>query len=270
MLTKSLATDPVDVVALTRKPDTARLPAAVAVAGVDFDEQSSLERALQDVDRLFIAHGTSPSQVANEIALIDAAVAAGVGHIVKLSALGPPSRLHPLDWHMRIEAHLAAQSAGYTILRPGPFVDILRRAGTQVANGSWGGAAGNGLANLIDTRDIADVARVALLDHAGANSQRAYHLTGPRAWTMREIALELSHLLDRSVEYEERSPERQRAALIGAGLSDFVTRLLLGLDQLFRQSALAETTSTVEQLTGHAPRSLPQWLRENISAFQLS
>jgi NAD(P)H dehydrogenase (quinone) len=176
--------------------------------------------------------------------------------------------LHPIDWHMRIEAHLAEQSVGYTVLRPGPFVDILRRAGSQAANGSWGGAAGNGLANFIDTRDVADVARIALLDHSGSNAQRAYHLTGPRAWTMREIALELSHLLDRPVEYEERSPEQQRAALIGAGLTDFVADLLLGLDRLFKESALAETTSTVEQLTGHAPRSLPQWLRENVFAFQ--
>ncbi len=267
-LTKSLATEPVDVVALSRKPDAAGLPAAVAVVGVDFDQRCSLERALHGADRLFIAHGTSPNQVANEIALIDAAVATGVQHIVKLSALGPPSRLHPLDWHTRIEAHLAAQSVGYTVLRPGPFVDVLMRADTEVANGSWGGAAGSGLANFIDTRDVADVARVALLDHAGSNSQRAYHLTGPRAWTMQEIALELSDLLGRPVGYEERSPDQQKAALLRAGLSDFVASLLLGLDRLFQESVLAETTSTVEQLTGHAPRSLPQWLRENISVFQ--
>jgi NAD(P)H dehydrogenase (quinone) len=77
-----------------------------------------------------------------------------------------------------------------------------------------------------------------------------------------------SHLLNRPIEYEERSPEQQRAALIGIGLSDFVAGLLLGLDRLFQDSALAEITSTVHQLTGCAPRSLPQWLGENISVFQ--
>ena len=54
--------------------------------GVDFDQPASLERALAGVDRLFIAHGTSPRQVDNEIALIDAAVAARVRHVVKLSS----------------------------------------------------------------------------------------------------------------------------------------------------------------------------------------
>ncbi len=96
--------------ALIRTPEVARLPSGVDVAAIDFDQPATLERALRHTDRLFITHGTSPRQVLNEIALIDAAVAAGVAHIVKVSALGPPSRLHPLDWHMSIEAHLAEQN----------------------------------------------------------------------------------------------------------------------------------------------------------------
>jgi NAD(P)H dehydrogenase (quinone) len=267
-LTARLAEDRVNVLALTRKPDEARLSPGVAVAGVDFDEPASLVRALRGVDRLFLAHGTSPRQVANEIALTDAAVAGDVGHIVKLSALGPPSRLHPFDWHMSIEAHLATQSIGYTVLRPSSFVDILRRAGAAVANDSWGGAAGFGSTNFIDPRDVADAAYFALLDEPGMKSQRAYHLTGSRAWTMQEIARELSRLLDREVIYRDRTAAEQRAELLADGTSDFVADLLLGLDQVFRESVLAETTSTVEALTGHAPRPLTQWLAENISLFQ--
>ena len=267
-LTAGLAAAPIEVLALTRDPDGARLPPGVAAVGIEFERPASLERALDGVDRLFIAHGTSPRQVDNEIALIDAAVASGVTHIVKLSSLSPPTREHPGDWHMKIEAHLATKDVGYTVLRPSAFADILRRSGAAVADGSWGGAAGNGKTNFIDTRDVADVARVALLDAAATDMQRAWHLTGPRAWTMHEIAGELSRLLGRPVGYAERSPEQQRALLIGAGLNDFVAGLLLGLDRCFRDSALAETTSTVEQLTGHAPRSLTPWLEENIALFR--
>jgi len=267
-LTASLAGTPTQVLALTRNPDAARLPPGTTAVGIDFKQLSSLERALDGVDRLFIAHGSSPRQPDNEIALIDAAVAAGVQHIVKLSSLGPPSRLHPGDWHMRIEAHLATKDVGYTVLRPSAFNDILARAGSAVADDSWGGAAGNGRTNFIDTRDVADVARVALLDDLGANAQRAYHLTGPRAWTMQEIADELSRLLGRPVSYAERTPAQQRAALIESGLNDFAADLLLGLDRFFRDSALAETTATVEQLTGHAPRPLTQWLADNINLFR--
>jgi len=120
-LVASLSGDSVDVVALTRDPTNRRLPAGIETAAVDFDIPSTRSEALVGIDRLFISHGTSDRQVANEIAIIDAVVAVGVPHIVKLLAMGPPTRLHPFDWHMKIEAHLAAQDIGFTALR-------LRRA----------------------------------------------------------------------------------------------------------------------------------------------
>jgi len=154
-LTGLLASDPVDIVVLTRRPDAAQLPRGISIATIDFDQPHTLQEALRGADRLFVSHGTSPQQVANEIALIDAAVAAGVRHIVKLSALGPASRLNPFAWHMQIEAHLAQQPVASTVLRPSAYVDILKRAAGQIAAGSWAGAAGEGRVNFIDTRDIA-------------------------------------------------------------------------------------------------------------------
>jgi uncharacterized protein YbjT (DUF2867 family) len=267
-LIASLASEPLDLVALTRNPNAEGLPAGATIAAVDFDAPSTLDEALRGADRLFLAHGTSPRQVANEIALIDAAVAAGVGQIVKLSTMGPPSRLHPMDWHMQIEAHLATLDIGYTVLRPSTFVDILVRAGTRVADDAWGGAAGSGVVNLIDTRDVADAARVALLDNAHPTSQRVYHLTGPRAVSMPEVAEEISKLLGRIVTYQQRSPAEQREKLLASGLSEFVADVLLGLDRLFYQSVMAETTTTFKALTGREPRSVAGWLGENISKFR--
>jgi NAD(P)H dehydrogenase (quinone) len=267
-LISKLVTEPVELVALSRAPDAKNLPAGVSLATVDFDARSTLDAALRGADRLFLAHGTSPRQVANEIALIDAAVAAGVSHIVKLSAMGPPSRLHPFDWHMQVEAHLATCDVGFTVLRPSSFVDIMARAAAPIANDSWGGAAGDGLVNLIDTRDVADCAFAVLLDDAHVTSQRAYHLTGPTAVSMPKIADKISGLLGRTVTYQHRSPAEQREKLLASGLNEFVADLLLGLDRLFYESTLAETTSTVRELTGHAPRPVTDWLSHNISLFR--
>ena len=268
-LTSLLASDPVDITVLTRRPDAAQLPKGASIAAVDFDQPHTLQEALRGADRLFVSHGSSPQQVTNEIALIDAAVAAGVRQIVKLSALGPASRLNPFAWHMQIEAHLAQQPVASTVLRPSAYVDILKRAAGQIAAGSsWAGAAGEGRVNFIDTRDIADVARVALFEEFSSESQRAYHLTGPRDWTMREVAEHLSTLLGQPVAYNHRSPEEQRAALLADGLPPLVADLLVGLDQVFRESVLGETTSTVEALTGKPPRTLQQWLVENIEIFR--
>ncbi|TFW23863.1 NAD(P)H-binding protein [Duganella callida] len=267
-LVAALAAEPVNLLALTRSPEAKTFPPGVTARGVDFAAPTSLQASLEGVDRLFLAQGTSPRQVENEIALIDAAVSAGVGHIVKLSAFGLPLRWHPFDWHTRIEAHLASRDIGYTMLRPSTFMNVLVRAGRPVAEGTWGGAAGHGVVNLIDVRDVADAARAVLLDEHSNSWQRAFHLTGPRAWSMPEIAAELSGLLGRTVTYEQRSLDQQRAVLMASGLNEFAAGVAVGLDEAFSQSALREDTSTVQLLTGHAPRSLTDWLRDNLSLFK--
>jgi len=267
-LINKLGSDPVEVISLTRQKAPENISAAVSSVVVDFAKPSTLEMGLAGVDKLFIAHGTSPQQVANEIALIDAAVKTGVRHIVKLSVMGPATPINPFAWHTVIEAHLAQQPVASTVLRPTTFMDVLKRAGSQVAAGTWAGAAGHGRVNLIDIRDVADVARVALLEKVAENSQRAYHLTGPRSWTMHQVAEALSPLLDYTVSYSDRSPEEQRTALLAEGLSSFVAELLTGLDRIFNHSVLTERTLTVEELTGSPPRELSDWLKENIASFR--
>ncbi|WP_320153838.1 NmrA family NAD(P)-binding protein [uncultured Tolumonas sp.] len=267
-LINALASDPVEVISLTRQKAPKNISDRVSSVVVDFDKPSTLEMGLTGVDKLFISHGTSLQQVANEIALIDAAVKTGVRHIVKLSVMGPTTLANPFAWHAAIEAHLAQQPVASTVLRPTTFMDVLKRAGGHVAAGTWAGAAGKGRVNLIDTRDVADAARVALLEKVADNSQRAYHLTGPRNWTMHEVAEKLSDLLGRTVTYMDRSPEEQRAALLAEGLPSFVAELLVGLDQIFNHSVLTERTLTVEELTGSAPRELSDWLKENIEFFR--
>jgi len=267
-LIAQLVEAPVEVVALTRDVNTDRLPADLRRRAVDFADQATLEGAMQGASRLFLAHGTSPQQTENEIALIDAAVRAGVSHIVKVSAMGPASKLHPFDWHMKIEAHLATYDIGYTVLRASTFVDILTRDAISVASGTWGGSSKEGRVNLVDTRDVADVAFKALLDNHHVDAQRAFHLTGPAAVTMTEIAEELTRLLDRKVTYEHRTPEAQREYLIQIGWTEMTANMRLGLERIFRESVLSETTDTYKMFTGQEPRSVANWLADNIDAFQ--
>lgn len=263
-----LVGDAVDIVALTRDPKAARLPSNVEIVGLDFEAQATLAEALQGADRLFLAHGSSDRQVANEIALIDAAMDAGISHIVKLSSMGPPIKAHPFDWHMAIEAHLATKDVGYTVLRPGPYADIIGKIGSAVAADDWGGTAGDGLVNFIDTSDIANVARLALLDERSVDVQRAYHLTGPAPVTMSDVAELLSQLLGREIVYKHRTPAEQRVALIESGFSEAAADMRLGLERLFSESVLAETTDTVKLLTNQEPRALSDWLANNLSLFR--
>ena len=153
---------------------------------------------------------------------------------------------------------------------------IVRQRGTRLKPGLNVGRGKDdtlyaeiaGRVNFIDTSDIAKVARVALFEDVSPESQRAYHLTGPRAWTMHEVAEALSGLLGRQVIYNHCSPGERRSALLAGGKPPLVADLLVGLDQVFRESVLAETTLTVQELTGEPPRPLAAWLAENASAFR--
>jgi NAD(P)H dehydrogenase (quinone) len=242
--------------------------AQAEVAEITYSRPESLAAACVGVDTLYIGLGSSPDQVDSEIALIDAAVEAGVPHLVKLSSMGGPSRLHPLDWHALIEAHLAQQLLGFTVLRATTFIDVLALAGPAVQAGTWGGAAGDGRVNLIDTADVAAVAAHELLDVADPSAQRSRHLTGSRTWSMPEIADELSRQLGRQVNYAPRTPDEHRAVLVESGMPRARADILVGLDRLFHDSALADTTATVEDLLGHPPMTVPDWLTGHLELYR--
>jgi NAD(P)H dehydrogenase (quinone) len=75
-------------------------------------------------------------------------------------------------------------------------------------------------------------------------------------------------LLGQQVVYHHRSPDQQLATMLADGVPPMVANLLVGLDQVFRESVLGETTSTVEALTGKSPRTIQAWLAENIDLFR--
>jgi uncharacterized protein YbjT (DUF2867 family) len=82
---------------------TAILGEDVELAIGDLEEPESIRRALDGIDRLFLACGNVPDQIRCETSAIDAAAAAGVRQIVKLSAHGAEagSPLAFWDWHGR-------------------------------------------------------------------------------------------------------------------------------------------------------------------------
>jgi uncharacterized protein YbjT (DUF2867 family) len=70
--------------------------------------------------------GTVPDETAVGIAAIDAARRAGVEHIVYTTYYhGHPQKGLPSSPKTRIEAHLRKSGVGYTILRPGTFMENI-------------------------------------------------------------------------------------------------------------------------------------------------
>jgi NAD(P)H dehydrogenase (quinone) len=244
--------------------------AGVEWAAVDFDDPASLRSAFRGTDRAFLSTGTSPRQVRDETALIDAAVEVGVSYLVGLSVggIGRGADNPVLDWHAEIDAHLRAQGVPFTLLKPATFTDTaIRVASGFVPSGSWGGHAGQGRVALIDARDIADVAAAVLLDGPGRHDGQEYDLNGPDPITMHELAGLLSAHLGRAVRYHDRTRDEQRAVLASAGLPELMVDVLIGLENVTRAGVFATTTGAVRDLTGHEGRGVEAYVRENLAEF---
>ena len=260
----------VTVRAFVRDPGRAAavLSDDVELAVGDFEEPSSIRRALADVDGVFLACGNVPGQVRFETAAIDAAAAAGVRRIVKLSALGAEvgSALAFWDWQGRIEQRLAQSGVPAVVLRPANYMSNLLASAEAIAHtGMLFAPAGGARVAMIDPRDVA-AAAAAVLTEDGHDGQ-AYALTGPAARSYEEIAAALSEAAGRGIAFVDVDDEAARRDMLEAGLPGFVADFLVGLFGALRAGAHATPTDTVRALTGSEPRSVAGFARDHAAAF---
>jgi uncharacterized protein YbjT (DUF2867 family) len=119
--------------ALTRDPDRPEARALIDQTGIevsrgDYEDQSSLLRALEDVYGVFSvqpAHNGAEAEVRQGIALTDAAHSSEISHFV-YSSVGSADQhtgIPHFDSKWKIEEHLRGTGMPYTILRPVFFME---------------------------------------------------------------------------------------------------------------------------------------------------
>jgi uncharacterized protein YbjT (DUF2867 family) len=236
----------------------------VAVAVGSFADRSSLERALEGVEGLFLACANVPDQVAYECAAIDAAHAAGVRRIVKLS--GPRAAVDAWvlfeRWHGEIERHLFASGVPWVVLRPSAYMtNLLASSDTVRHTGRLFAPAGAARITYVDPRDVAAVAAATLA--VPGHESSTYTLTGPEAITYEQIAHELSAAAGRTIEYVDIPYEAAREALREAGLPPLIADSIVDTFVMQQAGCMARTTDAVRTLTGREPRPFVAFAREH-------
>jgi uncharacterized protein YbjT (DUF2867 family) len=240
----------------------------VELAVGDFSDRSTLSPAMEGVDQVFLSSGNRPEQVDHEVAVIDAAVAAGVERIVKASTIKAQvgSPLPPCDWHGRIEEHLRRSGVPAVILQSTFYMTNLLASADQIRDGNLIAPAGDGRIAMIDPRDVG-AATAAVLTGEGHDGQ-TYTLTGPEGITFNRVAEELSAATGRSVRFVDVPDEAARQGLTGAGLPDWLVDHLSKLFELIRRGELENTTNTVRALTGREPRPFGEFARHHAGLFR--
>ncbi|KAI0663105.1 NAD(P)-binding protein [Cubamyces menziesii] len=145
----------------------------------DYLEASTLPPALKGVDIVFHNGPAFHSlETAMGIALIDAAKKAGVEHFVYCSVLFPVlTKLLNHKAKLPVEEHLIESGLNYTILQPTSFMQNVNLQNVVSAGVLRANYTPHVLQGYLDLHDLADIARLVILDPASHNRAR-YELVG--------------------------------------------------------------------------------------------
>jgi uncharacterized protein YbjT (DUF2867 family) len=244
----------VRAVALVRDPLRPDLPLPAVAA--DLRDPESLRLAFDGAERLFMLTPHGPDQDLLEATAIDAAVAAGVRRIVKVSggapSLGPNGPTSTAVAHWRSERRIEESGLEFCFLRPSFLMQNLLamrpKAGLLLA------PMGRAPIAMVDARDVASCAVAALVDEGAVD--QAWHLTGPAGVTFKEVARQLG------VRYVNVPSRLAAAGLRRRGASAFEIEHAVRMAAYFASGADGAPTGAVRRLTGCAPRTLQQFLTE--------
>ncbi|GLC25417.1 SDR family oxidoreductase [Roseisolibacter agri] len=255
-----------DLVALVRTPAKAA-DLGVAVREADYDRPETLDRALPGVDTLLLVSGTVPGKrVAQHRAVIEAARRTGVGRVVYTSILRADDS--PIDLaadHRAAEADLKASGVAYTILRNSWYTENYTGAiPGALAGGALLGSADGARISSATRADYAEAAAVVL---AGTGHEgRTYELAGDEAWTLPDLAAELSRQTGRDIPYRDLPPAEYAATLTSFGLPERLAQAIAGWDAAAARGALFDDSRQLSRLIGRPTTPLATAVAEALAA----
>jgi NAD(P)H dehydrogenase (quinone) len=242
----------------TRAP---KLPGA-EVARASYDDTEAMKRALDGVTTLLLVSAAEDEDRRSlHRSLVDTTVAAGVERVVYTSFLGaaPDATFTFARDHWHTEQQLRASGVRFTFLRDNLYLDYLPLMADK--HGVIRGPAGDGKVGAVARDDIGEVAAAVLLEQDDRHDGRTYDLTGPAALSFHDAAEALSRVSGRTVTYHPETVEEAYASRAAYGAPDWEVAGWVTTYLAIAAGELDVVTGAVEQLAGHPPTSLADFLR---------
>lgn len=238
------------IVALVRSPEKAG-DLGVEARAFDYAQPDHLEPALAAVDTLLLISSNEIGQrAAQHRNVIEAARRAGIGRIVYTSLLHADTS--PLDLaaeHLETEAALAAAGIPITILRNGWYTENYTSSiPGALAGGAFLGSAGAARVSSAARADYAEAAARVLA--GGGHEGKIYELAGDNAWTLPELAAEISRQTGRDIPYKDLPAADYAAALKSVGVPAGFADAIAGWDVAASRGALFDDGRHLSALIG--------------------
>ena len=252
-----------EIVALVRTPARAA-GLGIAAREADYSKPATLDRALAGIDTLLLISSSELGQlrIAQHHNVIEAARTARVKRIVYTSLLhADTSPLSLADVHRATEAELRVSGIPVTLLRNGWYTEnYTASVPGAVAGGAFLGSAGNGRISSAARIDYAEAA-VAVLSSDG-NDGKTYELAGDEAYTLSDLAAEISRQTGKTIPYRNLTEAEYTAALTGLGLPQPVAQAYADYDVGASQGALFDNSRQLSALIGRPTTPLPTAVTE--------
>lgn len=245
--------------------DPARAPelTGASVARAEYADRKAAVEALRGSEILFMVSGAeAEDRVDQHRTFIDAAVEAGVQHIIYTSflAASPDATFTLGRDHWATEEYIRNSGLNYTFLRDNFYLDVLPLfAGDE---GVLRGPTGNGRVSAVARTDVARTAVVVLKDPE-AHSRRTYDLTGPEALSLGEVAATITRVTGRETRYEEETVEEAYASRAHYGAPGWQVDAWVSTYTAIASGKIERTTTAVRDLTGSEPIGLEELLRRS-------
>jgi uncharacterized protein YbjT (DUF2867 family) len=255
-----LAAADVDQRLVVRTPARAPALPRCAVVQAEYRDHDAVRRALDGLDVVLMVSGSeTEDRVEEHRTFVDAAVEAGVRHLVYISFFGASSDatfLLARDHHLT-EQHIEDSGLTWTFVRDNLYADFVPLLADD--DGVIRGPAGEGRVSAVAQDDIAAaVARVLLAP--AAHEGLTYSLTGPEAFTLTEAAATMSRLLGRDFEFIDETLDEAYASRSTYGAPGWQVDAWVSTYTAIASGELAPVTDDLERLTGRPATSLADLL----------
>ena len=234
----------------------------------DYNDPASLSSAFAGIERLlFISSSAMEGRVPQHRNVVEAARTAGVSLIAYTSILhADRSPLGLAEDHRQTEALLARSGVPFVLLRNSWYTEnYMASLPAALAHDALLGAAGEGRVASAARADYA-AAAAAVLVSAEDQAGRTYELAGDTAYTLAELAAEVSRQTGREIAYRDLPEADFKAALLGVGLPPGLAALLSDSDAGAAKGALFDDSRDLSRLIGRPTTSLAESVRKALQA----
>ena len=239
----------------------------VRVQPMDYADAGSVAAALKGATRVLLISGSEVGQrVDQHRTVIEAAKAEGVELLAYTSiANADTTSMLLADEHKATEALLRESGVPFVLLRNGWYLEnYTEQLPGALAQGAVAGSAGDGKVSGAARADYAQAAAAVLV--ADGQSGKVYELGGDEAFSMADLAAEISAATGKAVSYNDLPAGDYAELLASVGVPEAFAEILADSDLGIARGDLLVSTGDLRRLIGRPTTSLGQAVRAAAAA----